>query len=175
MSAISLPEPPFPARMDELGEAERLIASSLRRWIAGHADSDPRHWQAVWNGLAGALGAADGREALGALESLVRVLWNGARRPVRYHRPCCTMLGPDEFRIVTTLVAACQGGRWPAARGHAEWLVDGDGVGDLLHAASRLARALARQGRTLSPRHPLQAEVEEMSRLPVPAAGRVLH
>lgn len=173
MNAISPPEHPFPERMDELAEGEHLVAWSLRRWLAGHADNDARHWLRVWNRLAGALGADDGRVALGGLETLVRVICNDARRPVRYHRPCCTMLGPDEFRVVA-LVAACQQGRWAVARGHAEWLVGGDGVGDLLHAASRLAGALARRGRVLPPRDAQRAE-EPALYSPGPAAGRVLH
>lgn len=138
----------FPARLDQLTEGERLIAGNFRRWIAGHADGNPQHWMIVWNDLVGKLGAADGKAALGGLEALVRVIWSHARRSVRYHRPCCAMLGPDEYRVVA-LVAACQAGEWPAARLLAEWLVGDDGVGDLLGAGSRLARAIRKCGHDL--------------------------
>lgn len=139
---------PFPARFDELTEGERLIVGNFRRWIAGHADGNPNHWLVVWNDFAGQLGAADGKAALGGLEALVRVIWAHARRSVRYHRPCCAMLGPDEWRVVS-LVATCQSGEWPAARLLAEWLVGDEGIGDLLGAGSRLAQALRKCGHDL--------------------------
>lgn len=173
MNAISPLRLPFPDRMDALDEAGHLFVRCLRRWLAGHADGDAGHWLRVWNELAVTLGTDDGRVALGGLETLVRVIRNDARRPVRYHRPCCTMLAPDEVGIVA-LVATCQQGHWPAARRHAEWLVGSESVGDLLHAASRLAGALSRQGRAFSPRHGSRLNEDETFS-PAPAARRVLH
>ncbi len=162
MNAISPPKHPFPKSMCELSEGEHLIVWSFRRWIAGHADRNANHWLLVWNNLARKLGTEAGRDALGGLEAVVRAIWNNARRQVRYHRPCCAILGPDEYRVVA-LIGACQAGEWSAARLLAEWLVGDNGVGDLLGAGSRLARAMKKSGHDLPVRH-LSGTIEDTSR-----------
>ena len=142
---------PLPAAMAELTEAEHLIAWALRHWVLGLRSGTSRTWTLVWNEFARRLGAADGKAALSALLRLIAALQEHAHRPLHVHRPCCPCLDADEFSLVA-LVAACQKGRWPLARTRAEWLADGNGVGDLLEAGDALGRALARHAPRLPER-----------------------
>ena len=130
-----------PTRIEDLDGTEYLLVWCLRRWLAGHAQRQPALCESVWNELAAALGAARGRQGLGALVRLVCVLSDQAERPFRYHPPCCGWLTAEESQAAA-LVVHLGSGDLLRARGLAEWLVRPDGVADLLAAAAQLAAAL---------------------------------
>lgn len=169
------PEPDrhTPARLEMLSKTEQLVLRGLRRWVAGFSDSNPDHWRIVWTEFAGRMGPRAGREALGGLEALVRVVCSHARRTVRCHRPCCGFVEADEHRILAFL-SACQAGAWPDARMLADTLIAADGVGDLLQAGSRLAHALLQAGRRLPQRHRDDADAETALVI-APAASALIH
>jgi hypothetical protein len=131
----------LPERLEELEATDRLVAWSLRRWINGWRFTRPAEWSLVWNELAGQYGPRAARQALLGLAGIVHALCAYARRPIRYHQPCCTALGIDEYRIIL-LVSACRSGDMFRAGGLAEWLVRSEGQPGLLSAADRLATAL---------------------------------
>ncbi len=168
------PEPDrhTPARLEMLSETEQLVLRGLRRWVAGFSDSNPDHWRIVWTEFAGRMGPRAGREALGGLEALVRVIWSHARRPLRSHRPCCGFVETDERRILA-FAAACQAGAWPAAGRLAESLVAADGIGDLLQAGSRLGKALLQAGQRLPRCGREDAEAEPALVLAQPASALI--
>ncbi len=161
-----------PARLEMLSETEQMVLRSLRRWVAGFSDSNPDHWRIVWTEFAGRMGPRHGREALGGLEALVRVIWSHARQAVRCHRPCCSLIEADEHRILAFL-AACQFGAWPMARLLADSLVSADGVGNLLQAGSRLGKALLQAGRRLPRRHREDVEAETALAIARPASALI--
>jgi hypothetical protein len=140
---------PIPDRLETLDGTEQLIVWCLRRWIVGHCLSQPANCEMVWNELAAGFGAACARQGLCALTRLVCAFGSHARRPIRYHQPCCGNLTADEFHVAT-LVAALGSGELLRAKGLAEWLVVSDGVADVLAAAGQLAAAV--KG-AVGPRH----------------------
>ena len=100
--------------------------------------NDGGHWSQVWTDFAGQFGDTDGKAALSGFARLIQSLQSYARRSITYHQPCCPGLSADEV-CITNLIAACQGRRLSHAHALAEWMVQPDGIGDLLDAASQLA------------------------------------
>jgi hypothetical protein len=135
-----LAAPPFPTVTDALDERERLIAWMFRHWVIGHGDD--RHWSLVWREIADGYGEEIATEAVIALAAVVRAICENARRGFVYHQPCCPCLAPDEYRLIAFL-GACRSGETRRAAGLAEWMVNAEGVGDLIEAGTRLARAVA--------------------------------
>jgi len=139
---------PLPADLAALEEPERFLITAYRRWIAGLSGSRPAQWSLVWNDFAARLGAAEGRQGLAALTSLVLALQRHARRRIACAPPCCGQVCADEI-CLASFVAACQQGRWRRARAAAEWLVHAEGIGPMLQAGDRLARAMGARSLTL--------------------------
>lgn len=137
-------EGPLPTRVDRLEPAERLLVMALRRWIVGWTSEDLRHWERVWDEFSRALGAQAGRGALTALSSLLSVLRGGARRPIRYHQPCCPMLHADEVALLGVVAAALHGESPAVIR--ASWLVRADACAPLAAHAAELGSRLAAAG-----------------------------
>jgi len=127
--------------MCELDPSERLIVWSFRRWVLGLRENRGEHWSFVWNEFARQFGAPAGKEALSGFAALIKGLQCHARRMVHHHQPCCPCLGADEASVMC-LVAACQSRQLARARALAEWLVEPDGVGELLQAGTRLAHIM---------------------------------
>lgn len=141
-------EAPWPTSTAELDPSERLIVWAFRRWLLGLPQNAGEHWSFVWNDFARQFGAQDGKEALSAFTGLIKGLQCYARRTIHHHQPCCPCLGADEVCLVS-LVAACQNHQRQLARALAEWMVQSDGVGDLLEAGMRLARVMQRHSLNL--------------------------
>jgi hypothetical protein len=51
---------------------ERLVLEGFRRWIAGYASGDLRHWEEAWNLYAASLGPRDARGVVDRLARFVR-------------------------------------------------------------------------------------------------------
>ncbi len=125
---------------------------SFRRWVLGLKQNTGDHWNFVWNEFARQLGSKDGRDALTGFAGLIKTIQCHARRRICHHQPCCAYLGADEVSLVC-FVAACQSGERRLARSLAEWLVTGDGIGDMLEAGFRLAAGMRRHGLILPERY----------------------
>lgn len=134
-----------PETTTELDVAERFVVRSFRRWVVGLRHNDGGHWKQVWGDFASQFGDTDGKAALSGFARLIQSLQSYARRGISYHQPCCPCLSADEISI-TNLVAACQGHHLSHAHALAEWLVQPDGIGDLLDAASQLAHFMESHG-----------------------------
>ena len=132
---------PRPTSMSELHASERLIVWSFRRWVLGLLENRGEHWSLVWNEFTRQFGAHQGKDALSGFAALMKGVQCHARRTIHHHQPCCPCLGDDEV-CVLSLVAACQSRELRRARFIAEWLVEPDGVGELLQAGSRLAEMM---------------------------------
>lgn len=132
---------PWPKTKSELESAESLLVESFRRWLLGLHESREQHWSMVWNEFAKSLGARDAKAGLSSFAAIIRELGEHGRRCIRYHHVCCPCLGVDEMWLVR-LVGSCQRGESKRARLLAEWMVRPEGVGDVLGAASSLARAM---------------------------------
>lgn len=139
-----------PERTGELEPADYILLTAYRRWIAGWARSDPALWERVWNDLARHLGPARGKVAVSTLAAVVNVLRRDARRPIRYHQPCCACIGEDETCFLR-LVAAARNGHWLAAREAGRSMVSDESVGDLMASAAQLARTVPVTGRFAAP------------------------
>lgn len=127
--------------MLELDPAEFLLVWALRRWALGLRENAGGHLTMVIQEFARQLDSAESDKALAGFAALMRGLQEHARRRICHHQPCCPCLGADEVWLVC-LVGACQRGELCRARALAEWMVRGDGVGDLLDAGVRLGRAM---------------------------------
>jgi hypothetical protein len=127
--------------MCELDSSERLIVWSFRRWVLGLRENRGEHWSLVWNEFTRLFGAREGKEALSGFAALLKGVQCHARRTIHHHQPCCPCLGDDEAAVMR-LVAACQSHQLLRARSIAEWLVEPDGVGEILQAGTRLAHIM---------------------------------
>lgn len=92
--------------LSELPHVEAGAIACLRLWCDG-AGSQAR----LWDGLAGALGAAHGKRALGAFEGLVGLIVAHGRRPLMRHHRDCICVGADEAAFAALIAAAADGER----------------------------------------------------------------
>jgi hypothetical protein len=144
----SQPDQPWPMRTGELAEAERLVLSVFRHWLAGLAEHSGEPLSMAWNELARALGAAPARQAMSGLIGMIREMRH-LRRPLRHHPACCVCVTGDEIAVLC-LLAACQNGETERAQRQAEWLVRDEGAAGLLEHGARLAEVLSSRGYTLT-------------------------
>jgi len=145
----------IPAGLDELGDGERYLLRSLRRWLKGCCENRATCWSEVWNLFARDFGTDDGGTAVAAINRMIGTIADGARGRLTYHQPCCGQVTTAEL-VMVGLVGACQAGEARLAHGLCRGLVRDDAIGDLLDGAASLAAVLARHGRTVPARHPLQ-------------------
>jgi len=134
----------------DLGRDERLVLRGFRGWVLGLRANAGAPCTIAWTMFASDFGAEAGRAIMVALVAVIAALAAGPRRPLRLHPPCCPRLGHDELALLG-LLDACRQGHWALARARAEWLVEANGVGDLLAAMSRLARTLSDSTKTTQP------------------------
>ncbi len=153
---------PWPTSTAELDPSERLIVWTFRRWVTGLRRNDGSHWSLVWSEFAHRFGAIDGKEALAHFAGLVMGLQSYARRTIHHHQPCCPCLGADEVSLIC-LIAACQNRQPSLARGLAEWMVQPDGIGELLQSSVRLAQIMGQHGLTFPERTIRAAKTAEAS------------
>lgn len=137
--------PAWPTSMPELEPAEALIVWAFRRWALGIRQNCGCHVSMVSMEFSRQLDGPEAEQAIGSFALLIRRLQEHARRRIRHHQPRCPCLGIDEAWLVC-LIGACQRGELRRARTLAEWMVHADGIGDLLHAATRLGRVMGRHG-----------------------------
>jgi len=164
--------------MRELGDAERFVVWSFRRWVLGLRQNDGGHWDFVWHEFEKQLGTDDGKLALASFARLVGSLQCHARRPICHHQPCCACLGTDEVWLVC-VVAACQLRRERLAGDLIAWIVAPEGAETLLEAGLRLGELMRghalhvplRVGRAPSGRHAPWAEMSAPPRFYPDAAN----
>ena len=142
-----------PERVDELSEAEWLLIYTLRHWITGLRTNDPSHWSLSWNAVAKAIGPADGRETLRALNGLLREICGYARRTINHHPPCCPFVGADELHMAA-LIGACQRDEDETAKSLAAKFVSPAGVAGVVDWAGQVARMLRGKGLEIPARLP---------------------
>ncbi|WP_305971091.1 MULTISPECIES: hypothetical protein [unclassified Mameliella] len=92
--------------LSELGPVEAGAVLYLRLWNDGDASRSE-----VWNDFARHLGAAEGRQALGAFEELCALCARHCRRPLMRHHVTCKCLGADESCFATFIGYASEGQR----------------------------------------------------------------
>lgn len=114
-SASGAREAVWPLEVRDLDDDERFALWSLRR----HLSNGPEDRVLVheWDGRFG----ASAREGLDLLAGYIAWVGRGARRPVRYHPPCCKHVAADEIVLVKLLIAA-QAGDTALVRSHGAWL-----------------------------------------------------
>jgi len=139
---VELPARPAATSLSHLEPSQRLLIYGLRRWIMGLHERGAWHWSLAWDAFAVELGPTISREALRALDALVRELAASSRRRFRYHHPCCPLLTPDEVTVLG-LAAACQAENAVHREAVAHWLVHPRGFERLIRAGSDFAAALA--------------------------------
>lgn len=150
----------WPTSFMALAPSERLIVWAFRRWVLGLRRNDGAQWTIVGKEFSRQFDRHDGTIALAGFARLIDGLQRRARRVMHIHQVCCPCLSADEVCLVA-LVAACQAPVPSAARARAEWLVRGDGVGDLLDAGTRLACLMLRHGLSLPQRSQAKIPVRD--------------
>ena len=94
----------------DLDAVEAGAVLCLRLWC-GDASTRVQ----VGSDLSSALGAAAGRQALGALDGMCRLCAGHGRRPILHHQVGCACLGADEACFARIVGAASDGDREDAA------------------------------------------------------------
>lgn len=156
----------WPTSFMALAPSERLIVWAFRRWVSGLRRNDGTQWTIVSKEFSRQFDGRDATMALAGFARLIDGLLRRARRVMHLHQVCCPCLSADEVCLVA-LVAACQGPAPSTARARAEWLVRGDGVGDLLEAGTQLAFLMRRHGMSLPQRSPAAVPAYEAPLEPV--------
>ncbi len=128
-----------------LAPSQTLLLSIYRRWLKGLECRDSRHWEAAWREASRSLGQDAGRDALSALECLLRRIAGHALRSVSYHPPCCGYLAEDECLLLEAVAAAGQ----RESEALFAQLVGAQGLGAVGQAARDLSRAFAAGGHAL--------------------------
>src|SRR5690606_37445970 len=138
----------WPTSLPELDPAERLVVWAFRCWALALRDRTGHRVCLVANEFTRQLGRRDGEAAFAAFFPILRAIQEHSRRSLRHHQPGCPCLGGDELWLVC-LVGSCQRGDGARARFLAEWMVQPDGIGDLLEAGGRLGRSMLGHEMTL--------------------------
>ena len=133
-------------QVSDLIYPEQLVIWAARRWLGGK-----RGWERVQEEFALSLGCARARLALHGLESLLRLIENGARRTVFLHRLDCARVSADEEALLT-LLGAIQARRFGQALALLDHLLPASEAAEARSHAELLAGALAESGRVLRPR-----------------------
>jgi hypothetical protein len=126
------------------GQAERLLFTEYRCWMAGYSTRDISCWEIAWNALAAALGVEAARPLYGEFHCFVRTLLETARRDVGWRPAACRCLCRDEA-LVLALVQASQQQNMPDETVLAGDLLGHGNCSALIAASRSLARALAAQ------------------------------
>lgn len=138
--------------LSDLGPVETGAVLYLRLWNDGAAARAE-----VWNDFARHLGSEQGRQALGAFESLCDLCVRHGRRPLMRHHVTCKCLGADESCFATLIGYASEGAREDAQL-LAMTLVRPDMAGMLAGLAEDFGLALRRMTamapRRTAPTHP---------------------
>ncbi|WP_088632736.1 hypothetical protein [Phaeobacter sp. 22II1-1F12B] len=139
----------------DLDPVEAGAVLYLRLWNSG-PDAQAR----VWNEFARTLGAVQGRQALKALENIMRLCAHHARRPIVRHDLKCSCLGADEACFANFIAAAGRGDREDAML-IATLIVRADMAPSLTGLAESLGLALMRiaafEGLTTEPDDPFHS------------------
>jgi len=124
--------------VDELAEFEATAVIYMRLWCAG-----PQSQATVWTDFARHFGARRGADELKALERLLDLIAQSARRPVMRHQIGCPCLGGDEATFAN-LIAAAVGGEREDALMLACLMVRPDMAPAVVAQATRVGLALHR-------------------------------
>lgn len=135
----------WPTSVMELDRSERFISKVFRLWVLGLHQGNPAHWSTAWNEFALTFGPLNGKKALGHFSGLIKAFQGYAKQTILYHQPDCPCLGTDEIRIIC-LIASCQHHDYSLAHRLAGWMVQQEGVGEMLNAGSGFANQMAGNG-----------------------------
>jgi hypothetical protein len=145
---------------------ERLVLDGFRRWMAGYATGDLRHWEAAWNLHAGSLGARPARLLVERLAQFTRAVRDWSICPVACLPGGCRNVCRQEC-FALAMVAASQAGDLDCLAAAMRHLLDPDGHEEAMLPALAYADAMTENDLALLPVP--KAVIEEIASRP-PAA-----
>ncbi|UDL95824.1 hypothetical protein LGH83_06375 [Lichenihabitans sp. PAMC28606] len=122
--------------------AERLLFTNYRCWMAGYSTRDISCWEIAWNALAGTLGVDAARPLYGEFHCFVRTILETARRDIGWRPTGCRCPCRDEA-LVLALVQASQRGQFDNETTTARDLLGHDDCRALVASSRSLGRALS--------------------------------
>jgi hypothetical protein len=125
-------------------QAERLLFTEYRCWMAGYSTRDISCWEIAWNALAAAIGVEAARPLYGEFHCFVRTLLQTATRDIGWRPTACRCLCRDEA-LVLALVQASQQQEMTDETALASDLLGHGNCAALIGASRSLAQALAGQ------------------------------
>ncbi|MFD2740115.1 hypothetical protein ACFSUD_11075 [Sulfitobacter aestuarii] len=128
-------------QLQELPGLERAAILSLRAWCDGGAAR-----AALAEDIAALLGRTGGEEAQEAFDALMRLILQGARRPMMRHGCSCSCIGGDENAFAQMIGAAAAQDREEAML-FAAILVSGGAAFELVERALSLGPLFLQLGR----------------------------
>jgi hypothetical protein len=129
-------------------DAEVLLLTALRCWLAGYETGDIACWELAWQGVSRNRSLADAKRIIAELGQFTRVFRQSLTCRFVYLPYCCGRI-TDEERLALQLVACAQQGELIRAGQLAHKLSNNDDHADLVRAASDLGGALKDAALTL--------------------------
>jgi hypothetical protein len=129
---------------------ERLVLEGFRRWIAGYASGDLRHWEAAWNLHANALGPRDARVVIERLAHFVRSVRDWSICPI-HCLPCGLRHVCSHECFALAMVAASQNNDTDCLAVAMRHLLDPEGHEEAMLPALAYAEAMKESDLLLTP------------------------
>jgi hypothetical protein len=152
MTQATQGEPPHVPTLSisEWPNAEVILLTAFRCWLAGYETSDIACWELAWHGLARTVPFANAKRIIAELGQFARVFRGTLACRFVYLPHCCGRATADEC-LALQLVACAQAGKTASADACAFRLSRNDNHADLVGAAFDLGDALSEAGLTLAP------------------------
>jgi hypothetical protein len=129
---------------------ERLLLEGFRRWMAGYATGDLRHWEEVWNLHAATLGTSDARILVDRLARFVRIVRDWASCPIACFPGGCRHICRQEC-FALAIVAAGQNKDLDCLAAAMRHLLDPEGHEEAMLPALAYAEAMKESDLLLMP------------------------
>ena len=129
---------------------ERLVLEGFRRWIAGYASGDLRHWEEAWNLHVTSLKPADARAIVDRLAQFVRTVRDWSACPIACFPGGCRHIYRQEC-FALAMVAASQNQDLDCLAAAMRHLLDPEGHEEAMMPALAYAEAMKERGLLLMP------------------------
>jgi hypothetical protein len=133
----------------EWPDAEVILLTVFRCWLAGYETSEISCWELAWDGLSRVLPVVDAKHILAELGQFTRIFRSKLVRRFVYLPHCCGRATIDEC-LALRLASCAQRGELSVARQVARRICGSDDHADVVQAASDLAVALRQAGLQLT-------------------------
>jgi hypothetical protein len=130
-------------------DAEVLLLTAFRCWLAGYETSDIACWEVAWQGVSRDRPAAQAKRIIAEVSQFTRIFRQTLRQQFVHLPYCCSRITSDECALLH-MVACAQHGELIRAEHLAHKLSNNPHYFELVDAASDLGRALSEASLSLT-------------------------